>query len=33
MSDKILIDRDGAIVTITLNQPQKRNAMVWVCFR
>ena len=27
MSDKILIDRDGAIVTITLNQPQKRNAM------
>lgn len=27
MADQVLIDRDGAIATVTVNRPEKRNAM------
>ena len=29
MSDEVLIHRDGAVVTLTFNRPQARNAMTW----
>ena len=28
-SDEVLVTRDGAIVTLTFNRPQARNAMTW----
>src|SRR5436309_1342005 len=27
MSDPLLVDRDGAVVTLTLNRPERRNAL------
>lgn len=29
MSDEVLVARDGAIVTVTFNRPEARNAMTW----
>ena len=29
MSDEVLVTRDGAVVTLTFNRPEARNAMTW----
>src|SRR5688572_31273081 len=29
VSDEVLVTRDGAVVTLTFNRPEARNAMTW----